>query len=1360
MLGTDGNDSKQYRRVGRRGAPVAEGKDCRSNIRILPVLILAAAMLMAVPFISAASSASGTVPWNGSVAADFDGGDGSAGNPYRIADGAQLAYLSYLVGDGNTLFNDPDVYYVLTADIVLNDTSDLNTWESTSPANAWIPIGNQGEPFVANLNGDGHTVFGVYFSDSSDPDGNFAGLFGYLDGTVQDLNVDESYILGRDNVGGIAGYVGINGSVISCTNAGTVTGGNASAGGIGGIAGYVDGVIIDCLNTGKVDAKNSQAAGGIAGFVNSNAGVTNSSNTGMIAGTAGVSGLSNSNTGIGGIAGFVAADANIDGCSNTGTIFTGTVTGSNLGGANGGIGGIAGSSYGLVANSYNTGTVSGTTQGTNGGTGGIAGSVSSTADSDSVIINCYNTGMVTGNNQGTNGGTGGIAGSIVDAYVINCYNTGTITNVDGKHGGIAGVAVSASISFSYFSGSTAGVGSGTASETCLSFTGSALAGSVSIPPFASTNNILNALNYRAYTETDHDLLFFKVSSGSVPYVFAEEPYFKVDFVTAGPAAAVQLIPEGGKVGATTLQSITGYTFNGWFTDDGSTTGDWGSAWDLGLDTVYSDMTLYAKYTLDVYGITYTELYTSTAPSKNTYTVLSTDLNAPGGGRNGYTFDGWLLDGLNIGLVIPVGRTGDIILEADWVGTIYTITYANMDEARNGDGNPSTYTPGSPIVLKDPSRNGYTFDGWKSNNDAGLPTTGIEPGTIGDLVFWAGWTIVTYNITYTNTDGAVDLIGNPSTYTVESDPILLGDPSKFGYTFAGWRLGGAGGAPVAEISSGTSGDLILWASWTPIQYNITYANMTDAANGHGNPSTYTIESPSIVLEDPSKNGYEFERWKANSDSGATATGIPQGSAGDRTFWAVWAIVTYEITYTNLDGAVNWPGNPTTYDVATSTFSLGSPVRTGYDFTGWKLGGSGGGDVTEITLGTSGDLILWASWTPIEYNITYANLNGVTNGNPATYNIEDTPFSLSDPGPRAGYNFNGWKVTNNAGAATTGIAEGLMGDRTFWATWVIDGYEIIYENMDGAKNYYTHPSEYTIETPTITLGDPTKEEGVFIEWRLGHASGDRITEILLGTSGDLTLWAVWFGDPYTMSFDPTGGSFVDDIEGTYGGTIPAPEDPSKNGYAFVGWFTEDGRATDDWGSEWVFDTDTLERDTTLYAKWDAVLYDITYENWEGMADDNPNPETYTIESRFTLQDLDPAGPGYTFAGWKLIDADGDDVTEIVPGGTGGITLWALWTCTVTFDPAGGSEVNGTVAAYGGTIEAPDAPSKDGHTFMGWYKADGTPWEFDTDAVFGHIELTALWEAIPPAGLPSIAYVAMAAGALALIGLAGYFVFLRKP
>ncbi|MDO4544306.1 MAG: InlB B-repeat-containing protein [Clostridia bacterium] len=211
--------------------------------------------LMIVTMIPASAFANGGVTvWDGTVAEAFAGGTGTEKDPYLISNAAELAYLAKSVNEGNDY--SLGKYFKLTADIVLNDTSNLNSWGTTPPAYEWTPIGAKGATIADNakhfkgyFDGDGHTISGMYIGDTTAYKYDYAGLFGLnTGGTIERLGIIDSYIMYYSYVGSVAGYNG--GTICECYNKATVSGLEY----VGGIAGFnSNGTVENCYNAGSVN---------------------------------------------------------------------------------------------------------------------------------------------------------------------------------------------------------------------------------------------------------------------------------------------------------------------------------------------------------------------------------------------------------------------------------------------------------------------------------------------------------------------------------------------------------------------------------------------------------------------------------------------------------------------------------------------------------------------------------------------------------------------------------------------------------------------------------------------------------------------------------------------------------------------------------------------------------------------------------------------------------------------------------------------------------------------------------------------------------------------------------------------------
>ncbi len=303
--------------------------------------------------------------WDGEVDTSWYQADATE---FQIATAEQLAGLAKLVNAGYT-FEGKTIK--LTADIVLNNTEGWENWGSTAPAHTWTPIGNSSQPFTGTLDGDGHSVSGIYINSGTD----YQGLVGVLGegGTLQDLGVKASYIKGVNSVGGVCGSSW--GTVTNCYNSGSLAGSE----GVGGLCGTNGGTVTNCNNTGSVTGNNM--VGGLCGQNNSN--VINCYNTANVTGTGDY---------VGGLCGW--NEGPVTNCYNTGSV-AGNIR----------VGGVCGYNWDTVTNCYNTGSVTGDDY-----VGGLCGQNYAT------VTNCYNTGSVAGSSQ-----VGGVCGGNYDATVSNCY---------------------------------------------------------------------------------------------------------------------------------------------------------------------------------------------------------------------------------------------------------------------------------------------------------------------------------------------------------------------------------------------------------------------------------------------------------------------------------------------------------------------------------------------------------------------------------------------------------------------------------------------------------------------------------------------------------------------------------------------------------------------------------------------------------------------------------------------------------------------------------------------------------------------------------------------------------------------------
>jgi len=760
-------------------------------------------------------------------------------------------------------------------------------------------------------------------------------------------------------------------------------------------------------------------------------------------------------------------------------------------------------------------------------------------------------------------------------------------------------------------------------------------------------------------------------------------------------------------------SKNGYNFLGWF--DAAQGG-------TKIETIASgsggSLELYAQWSTVSYAITYNNTKDAVNANPAQYTIETGTIELGSITAEGYNFLGWFdaAVGGNQVSTIPHGSTGARTLYAHWSTIPYSITYV-LNNGTNHPDNPTTYDVESEdIVLQDAAKDDVGFIGWYDAAIGGEKVEVIRQGTTGNITLYAIFG-QKFDINYNNIEDAEN--PNPSFYSDLSGEIILQDISRVGYEFLGWFDAAEGGSKVESIPAGSTGDIELYAYWDTINYDITYYNIKGAANA--NPATYTIESENIELQALEKDGYEFLGWFDAQVGGSRVITIEQGSAGDIEIYAHWDLIEYTISYTNTMAAEN--PNETTYTVESETIVLIALEVEGFNFDGWYDINHSGELVTQIPAGSTGNMTLVAGWILVDYSITYNNTKGAENTNPTEYTILSDTITLT-PISAAHYDFIGWFDAAEGGSEVESIPKGSKGNIELYAHWEIIEYDIAYYNIKGAAN--ANPATYTIESETIELEALEKDGYEFLGWFDAEEGGTEVTEIANGSFGNLELYAQWSAIEYSITYNNTYGA-INPNPTKY--TIETPTivfvPLSAQGFDFSGWYDAEVGGT-------KVETIPLGStgNLTLYARWSAVEYTITYNNTKGA--ENSNPAQYTIETDDIV--FTPiSAEGYEFLGWFDAEEDGTEVTEIASGSTGDVILFAQWNAIeydIIYNNLEGA-INDNPATY--TIEFDEIRLEDlereGYLFLGWFDAaeGGTEITVIANGSFGEIELYAYWETV---------------------------------
>ena len=479
--------------------------------------------------------------------------------------------------------------------------------------------------------------------------------------------------------------------------------------------------------------------------------------------------------------------------------------------------------------------------------------------------------------------------------------------------------------------------------------------------------------------------------------------------------------------------------------------------------------------------------------------------------------------------------------------LYTVT---MDTAGGDPIRPIQYTVESEAFqLPTPVRTGYIFLGWTGEGiTEPQKTIEIPQGSTGDRTYTANWQVIEYTI-ITLLEGGNAGSSQVYFYTVEQT-VTLPTPTRTGYTFLGWTGEGiTTPQPNVTIPKGSTGDKTYIENWELTEYNITM----DLNGGSGQEKVvYTMTDEDFELPTPTRNGYEFVGWTGEGiTTPQTSVKIPKGSTGNKAYTANWQVIEYTITLdTNGGPAVS----PIKYTVEDS-FTLPYLLRTGYEFVGWTLDGSGMPPFTPLIIyhGTTGNLRYKAEWRLAEYTITM-DLNGGSGQEKVVYTITDEDFELPTP-TRNGYEFVGWTGERITTPQTSvKISKGSTGNKAYTANWKAIVYTITLDTNGGAV---MASIRYTVED-SVTLRIPPDRPGYeFSGWVLDGSGQFPSTPMIIpaGSTGDRLYKAEWRVATYTITYVSHGKAY-NWVQYTINNQVyfgTPEEDPSYYlpGYTFVGW-----------------------------------------------------------------------------------------------------------------------------------------------------------------------------------------------------------------
>ena len=559
----------------------------------------------------------------------------------------------------------------------------------------------------------------------------------------------------------------------------------------------------------------------------------------------------------------------------------------------------------------------------------------------------------------------------------------------------------------------------------------------------------------------------------------------------------------------------GYTFIGWGTTATQKSYDDNAEYSMGINSTYR---LYAIWQANVNTLRFNA---NGGDGTMSDMVIKTDetktLAACGFLRKGYDFVGWATSVNGTKAYSDkenylMGSDSEYILFALWTPTKYKIAY-NLNGGNVSTENKKEYTIESQtFTLTNPTRPGYTFNGWTSSSLSDKTyTVSISTGSTGNLSFTANYDANLNSLLFYANGG----VGETPEMLIETDKTVKLNICAFsrkGYDFVGWSTSQNGEKVYSDgqnYTMGSNSEYVLYAVWKIKTYTISYD--LNLGSAPANKANYTIETASFTLQNPSRDGYTFIGWSGTdiADKSTTVT-IEKGSVGNRTFTANWQANTNTIHFNANGGDGTMPDMSAKTD-ETKNLSANTFVRKGYTFKGWANTSNGSNvaylDEGSYKTGTASSYTLYAVWEANTNRLIFM-ANGADSGSMDEMSVKtDAVVTLPACGfSKTGYSFKGWSKESDGTVAYVNKASYTMGtdsSYTLYAVWEINQYTITLELNGGSAKTTAITQNYKtlVNAPTVTrLGYN------FVEW---YADSDFATVYNFSTmpAENVTVYAKW-------------------------------------------------------------------------------------------------------------------------------------------------------------------------------------------------------------------------------------------------------------
>ncbi|GAS83707.1 InlB B-repeat-containing protein [Paenibacillus amylolyticus] len=464
--------------------------------------------------------------------------------------------------------------------------------------------------------------------------------------------------------------------------------------------------------------------------------------------------------------------------------------------------------------------------------------------------------------------------------------------------------------------------------------------------------------------------------------------------------------------------------------------------------------------------------------------------------------------------------------------------------------------------------------------------------------------------------------------------------------------------------------------------------------------------------PTRTGYTFTGWYSDAARTQPFDFTNTAIMTNTQLYAGWSINQYSVSF-NSGGGTVVSDVPVTYGFTISAPT--APTRTGYRFTSWYSDAAQTQLFdfanTPITTNTQ----LYAGWNINRYTVSFDS-----NGGTAVANRQiDYGTLMSEPTAPTltGYTFGGWYTDVAHTQRFEFVSMPITVDTQLYASWTLQSYTVTFDVYQGD---HANVPDQTIEYGTLITRptDPVRTGYTFTNW-YADAAHTQPFDFQTIITDSVTLYAGWGTNQYTASFDSNGGTVVSEQLLDYGNPVQEPQQPSRTGYTFAGWYSDASLQ-----QRFDFTTSSIQDHVQLYAGWERILYTVSFDTTGGS--DIPDMSIGYGDQLTLINEPTSDTEGQVFAGW-FADSQLTVKFDFSQPIESDVTLYAKWAVQVqqiTFDTDEGTTIAPQTVAYGDLLSRPTDPERTGYAFAGWFTDSGQPFDFAATTVVADMTLYAKW------------------------------------